>query len=173
MRENPSTTGADRKPELLTMRAREPKLAPMVVYDLICSADHRFEGWFPSFEGFQEQAEKALISCPVCGDTEIEKLPHACAVHVKKDSSPERTKKAETPAALSESDIKELLVRMNQYVRENFEDVGPKFAAEARAIFHGDKEQKPIHGTATPEERHDLDDEGVPYGILPKPKLDS
>ena len=145
----------------------------MVVYDLKCAAEHRFEGWFPSFEGFQEQAEKGLISCPSCGNTEVEKLPHACAVHVKKDASPQRATKAEAPAALSEADIKELLVRVNQYVRENFEDVGPRFAAEARAIFHGEKEEKAICGSATSEERHELDEEGVPYGILPKPKLDS
>src|SRR5215470_7613886 len=144
----------------------------MVVYDLICAAEHRFEGWFPSFEGFREQAGKGLISCPSCGNTEIEKLPHACAVHVKKDPPPERPKKSETPPALSETDVKELLVRMNQFVRANFEDVGPRFAAEARAIFHGEKEEKPIYGSATSEERRELDDEGVPYGILPKPKLD-
>lgn len=145
----------------------------MVVYDLKCAAEHRFEGWFPSFEGFQEQAEKGLISCPSCGSTEVEKLPHACAVHVKKDASPQRATTAEAPAALSEADIKELLVRVNQYVRENFEDVGPRFAAEARAIFHGEKGEKAICGSATLEERHELDEEGVPYRILPKPKLDS
>jgi hypothetical protein len=145
----------------------------MVVYDLICDAEHRFEGWFPSFEGFQEQAAQGLISCPSCGSTQVEKLPHACAVHVKKESPAARS---ETPAAtptLSETDVKELLVRMNQYVHENFENVGPRFAAEARAIHHGEREEKPIYGSATPDERRELDEEGVPYGILPKPKLDS
>jgi hypothetical protein len=145
----------------------------MVVYDLICDAEHRFEGWFPNFEGYQEQAKKGLISCPSCGSTEVEKLPHACAVHVKKESPAPRP---ETPApapALSEADAKELLVRMNQFVRDNFENVGPRFAAEARAIYHGEKEEKPIYGSATQDERRELDGEGVPYGILPKPKLDS
>lgn len=152
----------------------------MVVYDLICAREHRFEGWFPSYEGYQEQAEKGLISCPSCGSTSIEKLPHACAVHVKKEAAaprPERADKAqpaEPPAPpLTEAQVKEVLVRLNHYVRENFQDVGPRFAEEARAIFHGEKEDKPIHGTATRKERRDLDDEGVPYGLLPKPKMDS
>src|ERR1041384_8609945 len=95
----------------------------MVVYDLICAAEHRFEGWFPSFEGYREQAEKGLISCPSCGSTQVEKLPHACAVHVKKETPAPRL---ETPASLpslTEGDVKELLVRMNQYVRDNFENV--------------------------------------------------
>jgi len=147
----------------------------MVVYDLICAAEHRFEGWFPSFEGYLEQVKKGLISCPSCGSTQVEKLPHACAVHVKKDFPAPRpeTPAAPHPPSLSESDVKELLVRMNQYVRENFENVGPRFATEARAIFHGEKEEKPIFGSATQDERRELDEEGVPYGILPKPKLDS
>jgi hypothetical protein len=157
----------------LTKDAAQLKLTAMVVYDLMCAAEHRFEGWFPSFEGFQEQAQKRLISCPSCGSTEVEKLPHACAVHVKKEATPQRTQPTASPPALSQADVKELLLRMNQYVQENFEDVGPRFAAEARAIFHGEKEEKPIYGSATSEERHDLDEEGVPYGILPKPKLDS
>jgi hypothetical protein len=145
----------------------------MVVYDLICDAEHRFEGWFPSFEGYQQQIKKGLISCPSCGSTQVEKLPHACAVHVKKDLPATRPGTAAPAPALSEADVKELLVRMNQYVRDNFEDVGPRFATEARAIFHGEKEEKPIYGSATDNERRELDEDGVPYGILPKPKLDS
>ena len=145
----------------------------MVVYDLICDAEHRFEGWFPSFEGYQEQVKKGLIACPSCGSTQVEKLPHACAVHVKKDLPAPRPETPAAPPAPSEADVKELLVRLNQYVRENFENVGPRFATEARAIFHGEKEEKPIYGITTPDERRELDEEGVPYGILPKPKLDS
>jgi hypothetical protein len=103
----------------------------------------------------------------------VEKLPHACAVHVKKEAPAPRPETPVSAPALSEADVKELLVRMNQYVHENFENVGPRFASEARAIFHGEKEEKPIYGSATQDERRELDDEGVPYGILPKPKLDS
>jgi hypothetical protein len=33
----------------------------MVVYNLICKKNHPFEGWFPSFEDFQKQAEQKLI----------------------------------------------------------------------------------------------------------------
>jgi len=146
----------------------------MVVYDLICEKNHRFEGWFQSFEGYQKQAAQGIISCPSCGTTSVEKLPHACAVHVKKESAkpPVESPQAQPPA-LSEIGVKELLIRLNRHVRENFEDVGPRFAEEARAIFHGETEERPIHGSTTPEEREGLDEEGIPYSILPKPKLDS
>jgi hypothetical protein len=146
----------------------------MVVYDLICKKRHRFEGWFPSFEGYQEQAEQGLISCPTCNTTAVEKLPHACAVHLKKESpKPSAERPKPSPSALSDADMKELLIRVNQYVRENFEDVGTRFAEEARAIFHGESEKRSIHGSATHEDRQGLDEEGIPYAILPKPKLDS
>ena len=149
----------------------------MVVYDLICKKNHRFEGWFPSFEGFQEQSAKKLISCPTCGSTKVEKMAHACAVLSNRGDKAEKKEPAQTEKGaevrLTAEQAKELLIRLNHYVRENFEDVGPRFAEEARAIFHGESENKSIHGTSTPEERTELDEEGIPYVILPKPELDS
>ena len=146
----------------------------MVVYDLICEKNHRFEGWFPSFEGYQEQAGQGIISCPTCGTTAVAKLPHACAVHLKKETTKNPERSVETPPPqLSPADVKELLIRLNHYVREKFEDVGPRFAEEARAIFDGRGAKRPIHGTATHQDREELDEDGIPYAILPKPELDS
>lgn len=149
----------------------------MIVYDLICKKKHRFEGWFPNFEEYQKQAARGQISCPSCGTTKVEKLPHACAVlssrgEKKEKEAPVQTEKAPS-VQLTAAEAKELLIRLNQHVRENFEDVGPRFAEEARAIFHGESEKKSIHGTSTPQEREELDEEGIPYAILPKPELDS
>ena len=149
----------------------------MVVYDLICRKNHQFEGWFPSFEGYQEQAAKKLISCPTCGTTKVEKMVHACAVlssrsEKEKKEAPVQTERSPT-VQLTEAQAKELLIRLHHHVRENFENVGPRFAAEARAIFHGESEKRSIHGTSTPEEREGLDEDGVPYVILPKPEFDS
>jgi hypothetical protein len=148
----------------------------MVVYDLLCKKDHRFEGWFPSFEEFQRQAARGQISCPTCGSTKVEKIPHACAVLTrnKEEHQEKRVPAPKTSSApLTESEVKELLIRLHDYVKENFEDVGPRFSEEARAISHGRSERRPIHGTSTPEEREELDEEGIPYAILPKPELDS
>ena len=146
----------------------------MVVYDLVCEKNHRFEGWFPSFEGYQKQASKGQVSCPVCGSSEIEKLPHACAVHTKRESKEIQKKAEKAPAPpLTERESKEALLRIHHYVRENFEDVGPRFAEEARQIFNGKVKERSIHGTSTSEEKQELDEEGIPYTILPKPELDS
>ncbi|HEY3150673.1 MAG TPA: DUF1178 family protein [Candidatus Binatia bacterium] len=147
----------------------------MVIYNLVCKKKHSFEGWFPSFEDFQKQAEKKLISCPTCGTTKVEKVPHACAVHVKKEQPAPPAKKPEPapPAPLSPTEFKEMLIRVHHYVKQNFEDVGPRFAEEARQIHKGKADERPIHGTATTQETKELVEEGVPFAALPKPELDS
>jgi hypothetical protein len=147
----------------------------MVVYNLLCKKKHSFEGWFPSFEDFQKQAEKKLISCPTCGSTKVEKIPHACAVHVKKEqaASPAKLPEQAPPAPPTAAEFKEMLIRVHHYVNENFEDVGPRFAEEAKQIHKGEAEERPIHGTATISEAKEMADEGVPFVALPKPELDS
>jgi hypothetical protein len=147
----------------------------MVIYNLVCKKKHSFEGWFPSFEDFQKQAEKKLISCPTCGTTKVEKVPHACAVHVKKEQPALRAKKPEMtqPAPPTAAEFKEMLLKVHHYVKENFEDVGSRFAEEAKQIHKGDAAERPIHGTATVQETKELAEEGVPFIALPKPELDS
>ena len=148
----------------------------MVIYNLLCKKKHSFEGWFPSFEDFQKQADKKLISCPTCGTTKVEKVPHACAVHVKKEQPPAPPAKKNLPAPAappSAAEFKEMLLRVHHYVKENFEDVGPRFAEEAKQIHKGEAAERPIHGTATISEVKELAEEGVPCMPLPKPELDS
>jgi hypothetical protein len=148
----------------------------MVIYNLICKKKHSFEGWFPSFEEFQKQAEKKLISCPTCGSTKVEKLPHACAVHVKKEQPAPPAKTPETTAPSvppTPAEFKEMLIKVHHYIRENFEDVGSRFATEAKQIHKGEAAERPIHGTATGQEVKELVEEGVPFLPLPKPELDS
>jgi hypothetical protein len=149
----------------------------MVVYNLVCKKNHQFEGWFPSFEDFQKQADKKLISCPTCGTKRVEKVPHACAVHVKKEQAAP-PKKVEQPAATppappSPAEFKEMLLQVHHYVKQNFEDVGSRFAEEARQIHQGKSVERPIHGTATAKETAELAEDGVPFVALPKPELDS
>jgi len=146
----------------------------MVIYNLVCKKKHSFEGWFPSYEDFKKQAEKKLISCPTCGSTKVEKVPHACAVHVTKEEAAPPTKQARSGPtdAPSPAEVKEMLLRVHHYIKENFEDVGPRFADEARRIHRGDSDERRIHGTATRREREELTEEGVPFIAIPKPELD-
>jgi len=47
----------------------------MIVYDLICTQQHRFEGWFASADDFARQSEGTLVRCPICDDAVIERRP--------------------------------------------------------------------------------------------------
>ena len=145
----------------------------MVIYDLTCENEHRFEGWFSGPENYQEQLSLNGIACPVCNSTAITKLPHTCAVHMKKEEAPAPAAQRLKPEMPTPEQFREALIRVHHYVRNNFEDVGPRFAEEARRIHEGEGEERPIHGTATSEERESLDDDQIPYMTLPKPELDS
>jgi hypothetical protein len=52
---------------------------------------------------------------------------------------------------------------------ENTEDVGERFAEEARRIHYGETETRGIRGLASPEERVALRDEGIEVMALPIP----
>lgn len=54
----------------------------MKVLDLRCAHDHRFEGWFGSADDYATQRERGLVSCPLCGDVAIERLPSAPHLNV-------------------------------------------------------------------------------------------
>ena len=45
----------------------------MICYNLICERTHEFEGWFSSSSDYDDQAQSGLLSCPVCGSSEVEK----------------------------------------------------------------------------------------------------
>lgn len=49
----------------------------MKVLDLQCPHGHRFEGWFASADEFEAQLSRKLVECPVCGTTEVNRLPSA------------------------------------------------------------------------------------------------
>lgn len=145
----------------------------MVIYDLTCDRDHCFEGWFSGPENYQEQLAGNQIACPVCASTAITKLPHACAVHKKQEEPlalPAQRMKSAMPTP---EQFREALIRVHHHIRNNFEDVGDQFAREARRIHDGDADERPIYGTASPEERESLDEDSIPYLTLPKPELDS
>ncbi len=145
----------------------------MVIYDLTCDNSHSFEGWFSGPENYQEQLSQNRIECPVCGSTAIAKLPHACAVLKKKEEATTPAVRGPRPVMPTPEQFKEALIQAHHYIRNNFEDVGAHFAKEARRIHEGEIDERPIHGTATAEERETLDDDSIPYMTLPKPELDS
>jgi hypothetical protein len=134
----------------------------MIVFDLQCSREHRFEGWFDNSEAFECQLEQGQVTCPYCEDTHIEKI-----------LSPVAVKRATSPPQERESTFQTWL-RLCRYVQDNFEDVGHNFAQEALKLHCGQAEERNIRGVTTENEEDMLEKEGVQFVKIPMPQqLDS
>src|ERR1700759_3312607 len=52
----------------------------MIHYDLRCSEDHTFDGWFKDSAAFERLAKRGMLECPHCGGTKIERALMGAAV---------------------------------------------------------------------------------------------
>ena len=135
----------------------------MIVFELICEDRHRFEGWFASAEDFERQKSRGLLSCPVCSDSNIEKLLTAKIGRTEAEEPQEKTPPAATP------NLPQKLRDMIDAILLNTEDVGRNFPDEARRIHRKESRQRGIRGVATGEETRDLLEEGIAVMPLPIP----
>jgi hypothetical protein len=141
----------------------------MKVLNLRCAHGHGFEGWFASNEAFDTQLAAGLVECPVCGDTGIVKLLSAPRLNLGNAKAPAEATPAapsQVPAELSPE------ARWMRAVREviaKTEDVGDRFADEARKMHYGEAEERGIRGQATREQTEALLDEGIAVMPLPMP----
>ena len=136
----------------------------MILFDLICKHSHRFEAWFPSSEQYDKQRKRGLVKCPYCNTTSVKKAIMAPNVQVSKISKVQ-------PESILQKDkdietTKEIK-KIKKYIEMNTENVGTRFAEEARKIYYGEKKARPIRGEATQNETKQLEEEGVPYTRLP------
>ena len=143
----------------------------MIVYDLGCANDHRFEGWFSSAGDFHEQTKSKLLSCPLCGDERISRLPHASHVGTGTAERPDAEVTAR-PRGLPHQYANlgaELLGNLIEKVLDSTEDVGRAFPEEARKIHYRETPERHIRGTASTKEVEALRDEGIEVVALPVP----
>ncbi len=133
----------------------------MIRYALVCGdCTHEFEAWFASSDAYETQAKRRLVACPDCDGRKVTKQIMAPAV---------RTSGRQLAEPDPEAFAREFARRARAHVAENFDYVGEDFADEARAMFYGETEDRPIWGETTPEEREALREEGVPALPLPAP----
>ncbi len=134
----------------------------MIIFDLRCTNDHRFEGWFAGGEDFECQLAQGQIVCPYCSDIHIQRVPSP--VSVKKKAAPPQEQESAYQAWR----------KLCRYVQDNFEDVGHNFAQEALKLHCGQAEERNIRGVTTEQEEDMLKKEGVPFVKIPMPQeLDS
>ncbi|MEL7463920.1 MAG: DUF1178 family protein [Pseudomonadota bacterium] len=146
----------------------------MIRYDLKCCEGHVFEAWFASSAAFDEQADRGLVTCAICGTTKVEKALMAPRVPAK---SNRRAADAPGPAPQSNGqpmmsapvppEMAEKLSELRKTVEANSDYVGKDFASEARKIHLGETEARSIYGEASGEEAKSLMEDGVPVAPLP------
>lgn len=130
----------------------------MKVLNLQCAHAHGFEGWFASSDAFDTQLAGGLVECPICGDTTITKLLTAPRINLGHAKAPE----AGASRALAAPATPEARwLRAVREVMANTENVGDRFADEARKMHYGEAEERSIRGQATPEQAEALIDEGI------------
>jgi len=146
----------------------------MKVFDLQCTQGHLFEGWFGSDDDFQAQKARGLLACPLCNDAEVRRLPSAPRLNLSGAQAPQATPAA-SPAATAaatvarSADMQSAWLQAVRQLVERTEDVGERFAEEARRIHYGEVAQRGIRGQASPEERQALLDEGIETVAIPLP----
>ena len=157
----------------------------MKVLNLQCSHQHAFEGWFGSEDDFQSQLTRGLVTCPLCGDPAVRKMPSAPRLNLGASAAlPETasTSREVSVAAAPASHPAQQVVASGgppagqaeflkalRHVLANTEDVGERFADEARAMHYGDAEQRNIRGQASRAEAAELLEEGIDVMPLPLP----
>ncbi|SEU09145.1 DUF1178 family protein [Variovorax sp. OV084] len=141
----------------------------MKVLNLRCAHGHGFEGWFASNEAFDSQLASGLVECPVCGDTAIVKLLSAPRLNLGNAKAPEAAAPTAASNVSAELSPEARWMRAVREVLAKTEDVGDRFADEARKMHYGEAQERGIRGQATPEQTEALLDEGIPVMALPIP----
>lgn len=168
----------------------------MIKYTLKCPDAHVFDGWFGSSSSFDKQKEMGLVSCPFCGSNEVEKTLMTPSVtgtkmqgeilpplgddqdSVSEASVPQSEVIEPVPSVIPEPlvhgdetlrAVVEKMRDLRAWVESNADNVGDKFAENARKMHYGEEGRRGIFGKATFDEAQELIDEGVEF--LPLPSL--
>ncbi|HCY16183.1 MAG: hypothetical protein A2Z93_11865 [Curvibacter sp. GWA2_64_110] len=147
----------------------------MKVLNLQCDARHLFEGWFASEDDYAGQLERGLLVCPMCGSKAVAKLPSAPRLNLGA-ARPEEAAQTKPPSEKqdvvlgdAEQALQAAYLQLARRIVAQTEDVGGRFAEEARKMHYGEVEARGIRGQASREETEALLDEGIAVMPLPLP----
>jgi hypothetical protein len=146
----------------------------MKVLNLQCARQHDFEGWFASEDDFHQQFDRGLLSCPLCGEAQVRKMLSAPRLNLGRSTGEQHQASAgsgqvDVGHAAQGSELQGRLLRAMRELMNKTEDVGERFADEARAMHLGEMEQRSIRGQTSPEVAMELIEEGI--DVLPLPSL--
>jgi len=134
----------------------------VIHFSLRCEGDHAFDAWFRNNDDFERQTGRRLVECPHCGSTSVAKALMAPSVSTGR-------KREQIALAMGEEQKRVLtqLKELAEKVKREADDVGDRFAEEARRIHFGEAEARGIYGRATPDEARALIEDGVEFMPIP------
>jgi hypothetical protein len=149
----------------------------MIKYALACDQAHAFESWFPSSEAYESQRKRGFVTCPICDSAKVEKQIMAPRVARTDKGRPVAVPLSEAPApeaaqpvailSEKERELRTMIRALREHVEKNAENVGDRFADEARKMHYGEIEHRSIYGQANPVEARELWEEGIEVHPLP------
>ncbi len=142
----------------------------MKVLDLQCAHAHVFEGWFASEEDFTGQLARGLVACPMCGDITVTKKLSAPRLSLGHARAPQNAKQEVATVDNDGAALQAAWLGMAKRIVANTEDVGERFAEEARRIHYGESKQRGIRGKASKAETESLMEEGITVMQLALPE---
>jgi hypothetical protein len=135
----------------------------LIRYSLRCENAHEFEGWFSESADFERQVGSGFVTCPACNSASISKLLMAPSVSTARKKNEMQTLAMDTMRRETFQKLKEAV----SAIKANSEDVGTRFAEEARKIHYGETNARGIMGQTTLDEARALLDEGIEIAALP------
>jgi hypothetical protein len=140
----------------------------MIVFDLKCNCGYTFEGWFQDRQDFDNQLTASFLVCPECGGRDIRKILSPIRAH-SSGSDLEKTLHVKAGKAESQTDSIEALKIIQEFVENNFEDVGTELATESLKMHYGVTEPRNIRGVTSELEEKKLREEGINILKIPMP----
>ena len=135
----------------------------MIKYKLKCkNCEKNFDSWFSSSLEFEKLKNKKFLNCHFCGSKKIDK--NLMAPNILNSVS-NTEKKAVNK---KRQNIKKKILEFQNFIKENFENVGDDFAYKARSLHYDNKKNKKgIYGNASQNQIKELKDEGIETQIFP------
>ena len=134
----------------------------MIKYNLKCENNHEFESWFSDSKEFDRLNKKKLLECIYCSSNKIQKSimsPMVSGIKLNEDKMSLLDQKL-----LNE---KNQLIKLRNHIEKNFEFVGDKFSEKVRDVYYDKETKKSIYGITTPEEKKELEEEGIDLLSIP------
>ena len=129
----------------------------MTTVNLACREGHTFEAWFRSKAEFSRQHAEGLVACPWCGERDIERRPSVpnvmrsrgrddradrAAMGERRRETGERAGEESWLPSPSMQNFANTLRAFHRYIEHTCDDVGDRFAFEARKMHEENEERQ-------------------------------